>query len=99
MEKNKKKKGIYSLVHESLDGTKKSYLRMLDDEGKLKEKFPLTTLDALTTSCENMQELLIYARTLHNPKKNSILLFEKQYKNILFITKVITWCKRFCNFY
>ena len=71
MEKNKKKKGIYSLVHESLDGTKKSYLRMLDDEGKLKEKFPLTTLDALTTSCENMKELLIYARTLHNPKKNS----------------------------
>ena len=45
------KKGIYSLKHVSLEGIESS-LRMKTEDGKLKENFPLTTIDAITSSCE-----------------------------------------------
>lgn len=64
------KKGIYSLKHVSLEGIESS-LRMKTEDGKLKENFPLTTIDAITSSCENMEELLKLTRKLNVPKKNS----------------------------
>ena len=61
--------GIYSIKHISNDGHE-SVLRLKEDD-KLKEKFPLTTIDAITTTCDNMKEFLVLARKLHNPKRNS----------------------------
>ncbi|MBR3198398.1 MAG: hypothetical protein IKG27_00100 [Bacilli bacterium] len=64
-----KARGIYSIKHISNDGHE-SILRV--KEGKIfKEKFPLTTIDAITTTCDNMEGFLKLARKLHKPKKNS----------------------------
>ncbi len=64
------KKGIYSLKHRALDGLE-STLRIKCDNGKLREKFALTQLDALTTSCNSMEELLELISLINVPKKNS----------------------------
>ena len=63
-------KGIYSLKHISLDGEETTF-RMKDKNGKIKDHFPLTTIDALTTECNNMEELLLKTRFLNIPKRNS----------------------------
>ncbi len=67
---SKIERGIYSLKHKSLDGVI-STVRIKDKNGKLKENFPLTTIDALTTMCDNMKDLLELIREINKPKKNS----------------------------
>ena len=64
-------RGLYTLIHVSEDSKIKSTFRMQDENGKIKDKFPLTTLDALTTRCQNMEELLLLTRELNIPQKNS----------------------------
>lgn len=63
-------RGIYSLIHVSDDGTESTF-RIKYQDGKIKDHFPLTTLDYLTTKCKNMEELLLVTRAVNFPKKNS----------------------------
>ena len=66
----KAKKGLYSLKY-GIGSADDITVRIKCGEGIVKEKRALSQWDALTTQCENEEELLELIRTIHVPKRNS----------------------------